>query len=35
MQHVNMALIVPWHVHTRMFLKAIRERGVTVEEVKE
>ena len=25
MQHVNMALIVPWHVHTRMFLKAIRD----------
>ena len=31
MKHVNMALIVPWHVHTRMFLKAIREAfGETV-----
>ena len=25
MQHINVALVVPWHVHTRMFLKAIQE----------
>ena len=25
MKHVNLALVVPWHVHTGMFLKAIRE----------
>ena len=25
MKQVQLALVVPWHVHTRMFLKAIRE----------